>query len=79
MENDAVLSALGHAKGSPDYVLAQASSNLISAISAMGVNRLVVLSSPAVADASDRPGLFYQTARVPSVVCDHREQARLID
>jgi putative NADH-flavin reductase len=83
--NGAVLSALGHARGSPDDVLAHASSNLISAMSADGVNRLVVLSSPAVTDAADRPGLFYQTARVllrvvmPSVVRDHREQARLIE
>jgi putative NADH-flavin reductase len=82
---DAVLSALGHAKGAPDDVLAEASSNLIVAMQAKGVSRLVVLSSAAVADAADRPSLLYRAARVllravmPRAVRDHREQARLIE
>jgi putative NADH-flavin reductase len=82
---DAVLSALGHAKGGPDDFLAEASSNLISAMQAHGVSRLVVLSSAAVVDAADRPSRFYRAARVllravmPRVVRDHREQARLIE
>jgi putative NADH-flavin reductase len=82
---DAVLSALGHAKGSPDDLLAHATSNVIPAMRMGGVDRLVVLSSPAVADAADRPGLFYWAARallrvtMPAVVRDHREQARLIE
>ena len=49
---DAVLSALGHAKGAPDDLLAQVSSNLIAAMQADGVSRLVVLSSAAVVDAA---------------------------
>lgn len=83
--SDAVLSALGHAKGSPDDVLAHATSSMIAAMRADGVERLVVLSSPAVADAADRPGFFYRAARVllhvvmPGVVRDHREQARLVE
>ena len=82
---DAVLSALGHAKGAPDDLLAHVSSNLIAAMQADGVSRLVVLSSAAVVDAADRPSLFYRAARVllravmPRVVRDHREQARLIE
>ena len=82
---DAVLSALGHAKGSPKDLLAHATSNVITAMRMGGVDRVVVLSSPAVADAADRPGLFYRAARVllrlvmPDVVRDHREQARLIE
>lgn len=83
--SDAVISVLGHAKGSPDDVLARAAANLVAAMDAGGVERLVVLSSPAVADAADRPGLFYRAARVllgvvmPSVVRDHRAQARLVE
>jgi putative NADH-flavin reductase len=81
----AVVSALGHAKGAPDDILARATANVIAAMGANGVDRLVVLSSPAVADSADRPGLFYRAARVllrvatPGVVRDHREQARLIE
>ncbi len=83
--SDAVLSTLGHSKGSPGDVLAHAATNMLAAMHAHGVDRLVVLSSPAVADAADRPGLFYRSARVllravmPGVVSDHREQARLIE
>ena len=83
--SDAVLSALGHAKGSPDDLLARAAACVIAAMRANGVDRLVALSSPAVADAADRPGPFYRAARIllrvtmPAVVRDHREQARLID
>ena len=83
--SDAVLSALGHAKGASDDLLAQTSSNLIAAMQADGVPRLVVLSSAAVVDRADRPSLFYGAARVllravmPSVVRDHRNQARLIE
>jgi putative NADH-flavin reductase len=44
--NHAVLSTLGHAKGSSDNVLARAISNVITAMDADGVDRLVVLSSP---------------------------------
>jgi putative NADH-flavin reductase len=83
--NDAVLSTLGHAKGSSDNILARATSNVITAMDADGVDRLVVLSSPAVDDPQDRPGLFYRAARaalrivMPSVVRDHREQARMIE
>jgi putative NADH-flavin reductase len=83
--SDAVVSALGHTKRSPHDILARAASNVIAAMDADGVDRLVVLSSPAVTDAADRPGLFYRAARVllraamPAVVRDHQEQGRLIE
>jgi putative NADH-flavin reductase len=82
---DAVVSALGHVKGAPDDLLACASANLVTAMRTDGVDRLVVLSSPAVDDIEDRPGLLYRAARVllrivmPPVVKDHRDQARLIE
>ena len=82
--SDAVLSALGHAKGAPDDVLARATANVIAAMRADAVDRLVVLSSPAVEDTADRPGFFYRSrarhaVAIASVVRDHREQARLIE
>ena len=48
--SDAVLSALGHAKGSPRDLLAAATSNTIAAMQAHGIRRLVVLASPSVTD-----------------------------
>lgn len=83
--SDAVISALGHARRSPNDLLARATANVIAAMRANDVDRLVVLSSPAVADAADRPGVFYRAARIllrvvmPDVVRDHREQARLVE
>ncbi len=83
--SDAVLSTLGHAKSSPHDLLARASSNIVAAMRAGGVDRLVVLSSFTVVDAADRPGPFYRAARAllrvvrPDLVRDHGEQARLIE
>jgi putative NADH-flavin reductase len=83
--SDAVVSALGHAKGAPDDILARATTNVIAAMRADAIDRLVVLSSPAVEDTADRPGLFYRFARlvmriaIASVVLDYREQAHLIE
>jgi putative NADH-flavin reductase len=83
--SDAVVSALGHAKGAPDDILARSTANVIAAMRADAIDRLVVLSSPAVEDTVDRPGLFYRFARlvmriaIASVVLDHREQAHLIE
>jgi uncharacterized protein YbjT (DUF2867 family) len=83
--SDAVVNALGHAKGAPEDILARATANVIAAMRADGIDRLVVLSSPAVEDADDVPGFFYRLARlvmrvaIASVVRDHREQAALIE
>jgi putative NADH-flavin reductase len=82
---DAVISALGHAKGAPDDVLAGAAENIIAAMGAEGVSRLVVLSSAAVADTEDDPGLRYRVGlalmcmAIAGVVRDHRGQARVIE
>jgi putative NADH-flavin reductase len=83
--SDAVVNALGHAQGASEDILARATANVIAAMRADGVDRLVVLSSPAVEDADDVPGFFYRLARlvmrvaIASVVRDHREQAALIE
>jgi putative NADH-flavin reductase len=83
--SDAVVSALGHAKVAPDDVLTRATSNVITAMRSTGLDRLVVLSSPAVVDTADRPNLLYRAARallravMPAIVRDHRTQARLIE
>jgi uncharacterized protein YbjT (DUF2867 family) len=83
--SDAVVNALGHAKGAREDILARATANVIAAMRAGGIDRLVVLSSPAVEDADDVPGFFYRLARlvmrvaIASVVRDHREQAALIE
>ena len=55
--SDAVVSAFGHAKGALDDILARATANVIAAMRADAIDRLVVLSSPAVEDTADRPGL----------------------
>lgn len=52
---DAVLSTLGHSKGSPDDVLAVASSRVITAMRNSDVKRLVVLANTALPDAGDQP------------------------
>ncbi len=81
---DAVLSALGHAKGSPRNLLATATSNIIAAMRAHGIRRLVVLASPSLTDRGDRPGLFYRFVRLAmplamrAVNLDHRAQSRLV-
>ena len=83
--SDAVVSALGHVRGTPGDLLASATANVIAAMHADGVTRLVVLSSPAVGDAEDRPGLRYRVGlavmrrAIAGVVRDHRAQARVIE
>ncbi len=52
---DAVLSALGHSKSSPDDVLATASANAIAAMRPAGIKRLVVLANTALPAEGDQP------------------------
>jgi uncharacterized protein YbjT (DUF2867 family) len=52
---DAVLSALGHAKGSPPDVLARGTENVVAAMRAHGARRLVVLTGAGVRAEGDRP------------------------
>ena len=83
--SDAVVSTLGHGRGGRDDVLAVAATNMIEAMHAHGVTRLVVLANPVVEDPEDRPGFFYRLVRavlpvvMPAVVRDHRDQARLVE
>ncbi len=44
--SDAVLSALGHAKGAPDDILARATANVIAAMRADAIDRLVCCRRP---------------------------------
>jgi putative NADH-flavin reductase len=82
--SDAVLSALGHAKGSPRDLLTIAISNIIAAMLAHGIRRLVVVAPPTLTDPRDRPGLFYRFVRfgmplaMRAVTLDHAAQARLV-
>ncbi len=52
---EAVLSALGHAKGSPPDVLRTATGHAVAAARAHGARRLVVLTGAAVRGPHDRP------------------------
>jgi putative NADH-flavin reductase len=53
--SDAVLSALGHVKGSPRDLETVAIGNIVASMRRGGVKRLVVLSSSVVADSADKP------------------------
>jgi putative NADH-flavin reductase len=80
----AVLSALGHTKGSSHDLLARASSNVISAMRAHGIQRLVVLAPATLSDPEDRRGPFYRfvgfvmPVGMGVVTRDHDAQARLV-
>lgn len=52
---DAVISALGHRRGSGHHVLTTAAQLIVTAMEGAGVHRLVVLSITAVRDPEDRP------------------------
>jgi putative NADH-flavin reductase len=53
--SDAVLSALGHVKGSPRDLETVAVGNVVASMRRNGVRRLVVLSSSVVGDPADKP------------------------
>jgi putative NADH-flavin reductase len=55
LRSDAVLSALGHVKGSPRDLETAAMTNIVASMGRGGVRRLVVLSSSVVADPADKP------------------------
>ena len=54
---DAVLITLGHVTGSPPDMLARAAQNIVAAMTAAGVRRVVTESGAGVADARDPGGL----------------------
>lgn len=55
---EAVLSALGHAKGAPRDVQTRGTQNIVAAMKKHGVRRLVSLTGAGVRDPADRPKLF---------------------
>lgn len=57
---DAVLSALGHAKGSPKDVQTTATRHLVAAMKAAGVTRVLSLTGAGVRDPHDKPKLVDQ-------------------
>ena len=61
--SEAVLSALGHVKGSPADLLSASSASIVAAMKKLGVRRIVVLTNTAVRDATDRPPLNQQVVR----------------
>ncbi len=60
---DAVLSALGHAKGSPDDVQSVATKHIVTAMKRRGVKRLVSLTGAGVEDPNDAPKLADKVIR----------------
>jgi putative NADH-flavin reductase len=62
--SEAVLSALGHAKGSPGDLLAKSALAMVSAMRASGPVRLVLLTNTAVSDPSDQRSLRQGLIRV---------------
>jgi putative NADH-flavin reductase len=55
--SDAVISVLGHAKGSPKDVQTRGTENIVAAMQKHGVRRLVSLTGAGVRDPGDRPKL----------------------
>jgi putative NADH-flavin reductase len=53
--SDAVLSALGHAEGSPKDLETIAMGNIVASMRKNGVKRLVVLANTVVSDSADQP------------------------
>ena len=56
-DTDAVLLTLGHTKGSPDDLMAHAARNVVAAMNADGVRRVVTETGAGVADPNDPGGL----------------------
>jgi putative NADH-flavin reductase len=81
---DAVLSALGHRRGSGQHVLTTGAQLIVAAMSEAGVRRLVVLSITAVRDPHDRPGTIERLLEgvghvlAGGVYADHLGQATVV-
>ncbi len=60
---DAVISALGQAKGSPANLLTVAMTNIIGAMQKQGVRRLISLTGAGVPDPNDQPKLIDKLIR----------------
>jgi len=81
---DAVLSVLGHVKGSEPDILTQAIRNIITAMDKYGVKRLVSLSGVSVSAPQDKPKLvnrlikFYTMATTGSLLKDAEQHFMVI-
>jgi putative NADH-flavin reductase len=81
---DAVVSALGHRRGTGRHVLEMGMRNIIAAMEDAGVRRVVALSITAVRDQEDRPRsidrLLESVGRVlaAGVYADHLGQASVL-
>jgi putative NADH-flavin reductase len=62
-DTDAVLSALGHVKGSPKDIQTVATRHIVAAMKQHGVRRLVSLSGAGVPAPQDKPGVFDHVIR----------------
>lgn len=60
---DAVLSALGHTKGSPDTLQTIATEHIVKAMHMHGVKRLISLTGAGVRDPQDQPKLIDRVIR----------------
>lgn len=56
--SDAVVSLIGHSKDSPPDLLTRGAENMVSAMKASGVNRLIVLTGAGVRFPGDQPRLL---------------------
>jgi putative NADH-flavin reductase len=81
---DAVLSTLGHRKGSPKDVFAQGITHTIAAMQQQRVRRLVALANTALSDPDDQPTFRQRSLHAlmrlaaGQINRDHAAQARLI-
>ncbi|HUK78019.1 MAG TPA: SDR family oxidoreductase [Thermoleophilia bacterium] len=81
---DAVLSALGHRRGSGRHVLTTGAQLIVAAMNEAGVRRLVVLSITAVRDPHDRPRTIERLMEgvghvlAGGVYADHLGQATVV-
>lgn len=81
---DAVLSALGPARGEAAGVLTRAADNLVSAMPTAGIRRLIVLTGAGVRDPGDRPKLVDRVFRTllerlqPALLRDSEEYVQRV-
>jgi len=68
-DQDAVLCALGHKRwAGPSRILSQGTHNVVEAMSAAGVRRLIVETALGVGDSAGRLGLYYTLFVIPFIL-----------
>jgi putative NADH-flavin reductase len=81
---DAVLSALGPARGGPKDVMGAAARNIVAAMKSAGVRRLVTLTGAGVVQPGDAPKLFNRFMSLmlntfaKDILTDSAEHARIV-